>query len=151
MLSRLRIWFSQLGTFAKIVTLFISALISISGGVIAYNNWIIKKYEKKLVEQQQIDQFRELQGNFKIVIDSLGNLSTEVRSIKPRIVEINKKIEDVERANRKLRDYMIERAQSADESLRILRIWETEKKNGETSLLMTPQWQSILLIPWISK
>jgi len=138
MIAKFKIWITQLSAVAKIVTVLISFIVGVVGGVIAYNKYIIKHYEQEQAVIQQTEEFKSMQHNFKVVIDSLGILSNEVRSIKPEIVNINTSINDLNKKNNNLKGYMMESAKTTDELLKIVKIWETEKKNYDPYSYVTP-------------
>lgn len=74
----------------------------------------IQKNQKKLMQE------------LKLVKDTVGKVSTAVRVIVP---EFKTQIEKVTSAQKNLKDYMVEKAATKQDVLRIQSIFEVEKKN----------------------
>ena len=119
----------------KALTIAFSIMIGASGGIVAYNKWIIQRHNEDQTIENTIVEFGEMQQNFNVVIDSIASLSFETRAIKNEIEQTNNEIYNLTKANNNLRAYMIEHATSKDDILEVLRIWDGEKKNNS---LMTP-------------
>jgi septal ring factor EnvC (AmiA/AmiB activator) len=132
MFAKFKIWITQLSAVAKIVTVLISFIVGVAGGVIAYNKYIIKHYEQEQAVIQQTEEFKAMQSNFKIVIDSIGELSKEVRLIKPEIDKANKKIDNLDRSYTQ----HLKNDNRVDELIQYL---ESEKKNSGISMIPSKQ------------
>lgn len=119
---------SHIHTWLKIAGAVLSFGMGVGGTVIAYNKWIIGKHDQGIEAERQIQEFREMQSSFVTVIDSLSILSEEVRSIKPHIDKMDRRIDGLITSNENLRSYLINRALDKDEVLEIIQIWDNEKK-----------------------
>ena len=135
MFNKLFTWIGKLGTAAKIIGSIIALCVTLWGLKIGYDRLIIDRHD---TEQEIIDseirrdkEFQELKQSFEafnsIVVDSITTLSKEVRSV-------NTKVDRLMVVNNNQRTYQMENAKTTEELLRILKIWDIEKKNNEDSL-----------------
>jgi len=138
MFTKLFTWIGRLGTAAKVVGSIIALCVTLWGLKIGYDNLIINNHD---TEQEIIDseirrdkEFQELKQSFEafnsIVVDSITTLSKEVRSV-------NTKVDRLMVVNNNQRTYQMENAKTTEELLRILKIWDIEKKNNAIGLYPT--------------
>ena len=126
-------WISELSTYAKVATVFISFGVGVVGGGAAYNKWIIDRHDNQVQSVETVKEFRQLQQSFDTVIDSLSNLSGEVRSIKPHLNSVDTRIDRLIISNENLREYLLNRALDKDEVLEIIKIWDDNEKKKRLS------------------
>ena len=138
MFNKLFTWIGKLGTAAKIIGSIIALCVTLWGLKIGYDRLIIDRHD---TEQEIIDseirrdkEFQELKQSFEafnsIVVDSITTLSKEVRSV-------NTKVDRLMVVNNNQRTYQMENAKTTEELLRILKIWDIEKKNNAIGLYPT--------------
>jgi regulator of replication initiation timing len=119
--------------YAKITTIVISFGAGVGGTMVAYNKWIIDRYDERVQSVETVKEFRQLQQSFDTVIDSLSNLSEEVRSIKPHLNSVDTRIDRLIISNENLREYLLNRALDKDEVLEIIKIWDDNEKKKRLS------------------
>jgi methyl-accepting chemotaxis protein len=81
----------------------------------------------------QSKEFRELQQNFDLVIDSIGSLSRQVRVVDTKVDRVNTKADYLLKSDDNLKQFMLDHAVSTEEVLEIIEIWDI-KKNGKENL-----------------
>jgi methyl-accepting chemotaxis protein len=81
----------------------------------------------------QSQEFRELQQNFDLVIDSIGSLSRQVRVVDTKVDRVNTKADYLLKSDDNLKQFMLDHAVSTEEVLEIIEIWDI-KKNGKENL-----------------
>jgi uncharacterized membrane-anchored protein YhcB (DUF1043 family) len=89
MIPKIKIWFSKLSTFVKVVTAIIGIAVSVYGGIAGYNKWLINRHDKKAaeiqLEKRRDKEFKDLKATFtnfnKTMVDSFAKLSAMVRSM----------------------------------------------------------------------
>jgi len=123
-------WFKNFVSFAKIATIVISFAGGVAGGIVIYNKWVIDKHNESEVATEQAAEFIQMQQNFRVVIDSLSVLTSNMREIKIDIRHTNQRMDGIIVSNNNLREYMMKKAPTTDELLEIIRIWDAEKKKN---------------------
>jgi len=126
-------WFKRASALAKTATLFISLSVGIAGGIAVYNNWIVDRHEQGQQLEMQSKEFKELQENFDVVIDSIGSLSRQVRVVDSKVEKVSTKADYLMESDNNLKKFMLDHAVSTEEVLEIIGIWEL-KKNGKENL-----------------
>ena len=135
MFNRLFTWIGKLGVAVKTVSILIAFCATLWGLKVGYDNLIIDRHdtEREIIDSEirRDKEFQELKQSFEafnsIVVDSITTLSKEVRSV-------NTKVDRLMVVNNNQRTYQMENAKTTEELLRILKIWDIEKKNNEDSL-----------------
>jgi methyl-accepting chemotaxis protein len=126
-------WFKKMTTWAKTATVIAGTVVSVAGGIAVYNNWIIGRHEANEDMEMQSQEFRELQQNFDLVMDSIGSLSRQVRVVDTKVDRVNTKADYLLKSDDNLKQFMLDHAVSTEEVLEIIEIWDI-KKNGRENL-----------------
>ena len=130
-------WFKGLATWVKTIITIIGIITSIAGGIAVYNNWIINRHEANQNLEIQSQEFKELQQNFDLVIDSIGSLSRQVRVVDSKVEKAADEFRATSnyllKSDENLKNFLLDHAVSTEEILEIIEIWEI-KKNGRESL-----------------
>ena len=123
---------NKLSSIIKLITMSASLIVGAAGGIMAYNHWVVGKYQVEIDVTQQIEEYDMIKANYQVIIDSLALLSREVRGIGPAIEKTNKRIDYLTDANHNLKQYLIDRALDKDEVLDIIHIWDAEKEKNSS-------------------
>jgi methyl-accepting chemotaxis protein len=126
-------WFKKMTVWAKTATVIAGTVVSVAGGIAVYNNWIIGRHEANQDLEMQSQEFKELQQNFDLVIDSIGSLSRQVRVVDSKVDRVNTKADYLLKSDDNLKQFMLDHAVSTEEVLEIIEIWDI-KKNGRENL-----------------
>jgi methyl-accepting chemotaxis protein len=126
-------WFKKMTVWAKTATVIAGTVVSVAGGIAVYNNWIIGRHEANEDMEMQSQEFRELQQNFDLVMDSIGSLSRQVRVVDTKVDRVNTKADYLLKSDDNLKQFMLDHAVSTEEVLEIIEIWDI-KKNGKENL-----------------
>jgi methyl-accepting chemotaxis protein len=126
-------WFKKMTVWAKTATVIAGTVVSVAGGIAVYNNWIIGRHEASQDLEMQSQEFKELQQNFDLVIDSIGSLSRQVRVVDTKVDRVNTKADYLLKSDDNLKQFMLDHAVSTEEVLEIIEIWDI-KKNGKENL-----------------
>ncbi len=133
-------WFSNLATWVKVLS---SVMVVVTWGtaiVTSYNNFIIQKHDKNVVTQinvssAKIDRIMMFHKQDSLSIIDIINMQI---TLSENQVVISNQIKDVVGVSKVTKTLVLDHmanGQSADFILKIIQMYEDEKKNVSTSLI----------------